>query len=106
MGYDGVVNEASAVPSKVCTSCGTKYPGDALFCPTAATEALQKLLDKYFPHLQPGRDYRPIIDEELKRTAVYQIEIEQWSGKQKKAAEAFPGAFLYDCLPEVQPSVA
>ena len=37
MGYDGVVNEASALPSKVCTSCGTKYPGDALFCPTDGT---------------------------------------------------------------------
>src|SRR5688572_10222002 len=37
MGYHGVVNEASALPSKVCTSCGTKYPGDALFCPSDGT---------------------------------------------------------------------
>jgi nitroimidazol reductase NimA-like FMN-containing flavoprotein (pyridoxamine 5'-phosphate oxidase superfamily) len=101
------------LPAAVALDFSVEYKGVVVFGtgsiieePIAATEALQKLLDKYFPHLQPGRDYRPIIDEELKRTAVYQIEIEQWSGKQKKAAEAFPGAFLYDCLPEVQPSVA
>lgn len=49
--------------------------------------ALQALLDKYFPDLQPGRDYRPITPEELKVTAVYAIEIEAWSGKQKKGPE-------------------
>ncbi|MBX3186293.1 MAG: protein kinase [Labilithrix sp.] len=27
------MNEASAVASKVCTACGARYPGDALFCP-------------------------------------------------------------------------
>src|SRR3954469_9379562 len=37
MGYDVHVNEASALPSKVCTSCGAKYPGDALFCPVDGT---------------------------------------------------------------------
>jgi nitroimidazol reductase NimA-like FMN-containing flavoprotein (pyridoxamine 5'-phosphate oxidase superfamily) len=44
---------------------------------------LQGLLDKYFPDLQPGVHYRPIIEEELQRTSVYAIEIEAWSGKQK-----------------------
>lgn len=58
-------------------------------------EALQKLLDKYAPHLRPGRDYRPITDEELARTAVYRIAIEQWSGKRKKVEDDFPGAYLY-----------
>jgi len=57
---------------------------------------LQLLLDKYFPHLQPGRDYRPITPEELKRTAVYRLNIEQWSGKQKKVGDDFPGAFYYE----------
>lgn len=60
-----------------------------------AAEALQKLLDKYAPHLRPNRDYRPITDEELARTAVYRISIEQWSGKRKQVATDFPGAFLY-----------
>lgn len=60
---------------------------------------LQLLLDKYFPHLQPGENYRPIIDDELKRTAVYRINIEEWSGKQKVVEEDFPGAFFYGSPP-------
>ena len=63
--------------------------------PEEAQRALQLLLDKYFPHLQPGRDYRRITPEELARTRVYRIEIEKWSGKRKKVEEDFPGAFLY-----------
>jgi nitroimidazol reductase NimA-like FMN-containing flavoprotein (pyridoxamine 5'-phosphate oxidase superfamily) len=47
--------------------------------------ALQAILDKYFPDLRPGRDYRPITEAELNATAVYAIEIETWSGKQKVA---------------------
>jgi nitroimidazol reductase NimA-like FMN-containing flavoprotein (pyridoxamine 5'-phosphate oxidase superfamily) len=47
--------------------------------------ALQALLDKYFPDLRPGRDYRPMTEAELNATAVYAIEIETWSGKQKVA---------------------
>jgi hypothetical protein len=46
---------------------------------------LQGLLDKYFPERRPGRDYRPITKDELDRTAVYALEIEAWSGKQKVA---------------------
>lgn len=57
--------------------------------------ALQLLLDKYFPHLLPERDYRPIVDEELKRTSVYRIDIESWSGKRKQVEDDFPGAFVY-----------
>ncbi len=64
--------------------------------PAKAAAALQKLLDKYAPHLRPGRDYRPPIDEELKRTTVYHIQIEAWSGKRKEVAENFPGAYRYE----------
>ncbi len=55
---------------------------------------LQLLLDRYAPHLRSGRDYRPITAGELKRTAVYRIDIEEWSGKQKLVEEDFPGAFV------------
>lgn len=58
-----------------------------------ARAALQMLLDKYAPHLRPGVDYRPTTDDELRRTAVYRIDIETWSGKQKEVEEDFPGAF-------------
>jgi nitroimidazol reductase NimA-like FMN-containing flavoprotein (pyridoxamine 5'-phosphate oxidase superfamily) len=60
-----------------------------------AKRALQRLLDKYFPHLKPGADYRPTTDEELARTAVYRLDIDQWSGKKKEVAADFPGAFRY-----------
>lgn len=58
-----------------------------------ARAALQMLLDKYAPHLRPGVDYRGTTNEELERTAVYRIDIETWSGKQKEVEEDFPGAF-------------
>ncbi len=61
-----------------------------------AEHALQLLLDKYFPQFKPGVDYRPITADEIKRTSVYRIDIEQWIGKQKQVAQDFPGAFLYD----------
>jgi uncharacterized protein len=60
-----------------------------------AEQALQLLLDKYAPHLQPGRDYRPITAGELDATCVYRIQIDEWSGKQKSAPEDFPGAYVY-----------
>lgn len=64
-----------------------------------ARAALQMLLDKYAPHLRPGRHYRPTTDDELKRTAVYRIDVETWSGKQKEVEADFPGAFSLDALP-------
>ena len=64
-----------------------------------ARRALQLLLDKYFAHLRPGRDYRAITPEELARTAVYRISIEHWSGKKKEVGADFPGAFLYGDAP-------
>jgi uncharacterized protein len=60
-----------------------------------AIPALQLLLDKYAPHLEAGRDYRPPVSEEVKRTSVYRIEIEEWSAKRKAVADDFPGAFVY-----------
>lgn len=69
--------------------------GQVIQDPVEAKRALQLLLDKYAPHLRPGRDYRPTTDEELARTAVYRISIDQWSGKRKKVDEDFPGAYYY-----------
>lgn len=58
-----------------------------------ASWALQLLLDKYFPHLKAGRDYRRITSDELARTSVYRVRIEQWSGKAKFVEQSFEGAF-------------
>ena len=60
-----------------------------------ATDALHLLLRKYAPHLQPGQDYRAVVPEELTRTSVYRIAIEEWSGKKKEVAADFPGAYTY-----------
>lgn len=57
---------------------------------------LQLLLNKYCPHLKPGEDYHRITPDELVRTAVFRIEIENWSGKRKEAEPDFPGAFWYE----------
>lgn len=44
--------------------------------------ALYGLIKKYFPAMEAGQEYRPITDKELKRTTVYAIQIESWSGKE------------------------
>ena len=44
--------------------------------------ALYGLIKKYFPAMEAGREYRPITNKELKRTTVYAIAIESWSGKE------------------------
>jgi len=44
-------------------------------------EVLHKLVSKYFVGMEPGREYRPATDKELKRTTVYAIKIDSWSGK-------------------------
>lgn len=69
-----------------------------------AKAALQKLLDKYAPHLAPGRDYRATTDDELKRTTVFRVDVETWSGKQKEVEEDFPGAFDMPAFPVPFPS--
>ena len=41
---------------------------------------LNELLQKFFGEMKSGEDYRPITNNELKRTSVYGIKIESWSG--------------------------
>ena len=60
-----------------------------------AEQALQQMLDKYFSHLKPGADYRPITVEERDATAVYRLDIEEWSGKKKEVGADFLGAFTW-----------
>lgn len=66
--------------------------GRTLQEPDAKRRALQLLLDRYAPRLRPGRDYRAITDDELRRTAVYRVDTDTWSGKEKAAPEDHPGA--------------
>ena len=61
--------------------------------------ALRLLLDKYAPHLRPGRDYTGMTDADMQRTSVHRVDIEEWSGKQKEADADPPGAFEFPPLP-------
>lgn len=97
------------LPADVALEFSVEYSGVIVFgrgCliedEAEATRVLHLLLDKYFPHLERGVDYRPVVPEELKRTSVYRIDIEQWSGKRKQVEADFPGAFFYGeaALPE------
>lgn len=90
------------LPADTALEFSVEYGGVTVFgCasmvtdPAEARHGLQLLLDKYFPHLRPGVDYRPITDDELACTAVYRIDVETWSGKRKAVTEDFPGAFVY-----------
>jgi hypothetical protein len=49
---------------------------------------LYALIQKYFPGMTPGKEFRPITDQELARTTVYALVIESWSGKENWAEQA------------------
>lgn len=80
----------SLIPADTALEFSTAYASVIVFGRVRVVDdeaeqrrGLQGLLDKYFPDLQPGVDYRPIVDDELAQTSVYAIDIEAWSAKQK-----------------------
>lgn len=106
---DGVVFSAAAMgrllPAAEALEFSVEYAAVVVFGSVQFVEeeaearhGLRILLEKYAPHLRYGEDYRGVTAGELKRTAVYRLDIEAWSGKQKEVAPDFPGAFS---LPEV-----
>ena len=93
------------LPADTAMEVGVEYASVVVFGKaeviadaSQAKHGLQLLLDRYFPHLKPGVDYREIIPQELDITAVYRIKIDSWSGKEDHAAPDFPGAFSYPAL--------
>ncbi len=50
--------------------------------PQEAQKVLYSLINKYFPQMTPGQEFREITDKELRATSVYVIQIEEWSGKE------------------------
>jgi len=89
------------LPADEALEFSVEYAGVTVFGRAAvidgaeAEAALQRLLDKYAPHLRPGRDYRAIHPDEMVRTSVFRIAIDSWSGKRKQVEADFPGAFVY-----------
>ncbi len=53
-----------------------------------ARQALYSLCAHIFPRVHPGREMQPISDEQLSRTSVYALKVEQWSGKENWAEQA------------------
>lgn len=82
------------LPADTALEFSTEYAGVCAFGSARVVRAddekrraLQGLLDKYFPDLRSGQDYRPMTRSEVDSTAVLVIEIEAWSGKRKSIAE-------------------
>lgn len=53
-----------------------------------AREALTTLSERIFPGLKVGKTTRPISEDDLKRTSVYSLQIDRWSGKENWAERA------------------
>lgn len=77
------------LPSNVALEFSLQYRSVVVFGtvslvtdPAEARRVLYGLIQKYFPKMQAGREFREITDKELKRTSVYAIQIEEWSGKE------------------------
>ncbi|MCG6954970.1 MAG: pyridoxamine 5'-phosphate oxidase family protein [Gemmatimonadetes bacterium] len=88
------------LPASQALEFSVEYAGVVVFGvgrvvedPEEASHGLRLLLEKYAPHLEYGVDYRGTTPDELERTAVYRIDIEAWSGKQKEAPADLPGAY-------------
>lgn len=101
-----VMEMGRLLPAAEALEFSVEYAGVMVFGTASLVEedaeadrALHRLLEKYAPHLKAGQDYRPPTLEERKRTAVFRIDIEEWSGKKKEVGAEFPGAFWYDERP-------
>ncbi len=77
------------LPSNVALEFSVQYASVIVFGtvrvlvdPEEQRRALYGLIDKYFPGMSAGKEYRPITDQETARTSVYAIDIESWSGKE------------------------
>jgi hypothetical protein len=94
------------LPSHEALTMSVEYDGVAIFGgahvlseEVEREHGLRLILDKYFPHLAYGADYRAITPDELTRTTVYRIDIDAWSGKRKRVDDEFVGAFRYGAHP-------
>ena len=90
------------LPADVAREFSVEYSGVVVFGrgrviedQAFARDKMHLLIDKYFPHLARGEDYRPITPKEVHEISAYQIQVDQWSGKKKSEASDFPGAFFY-----------
>jgi nitroimidazol reductase NimA-like FMN-containing flavoprotein (pyridoxamine 5'-phosphate oxidase superfamily) len=98
----GVMEMGRLLPAPTAKNFSVEYASVVVFGRARVVDdsdeaayGLQRLMDKYAPHLEPGHDYQPSSVSERLITSVYRIDIEEWSGKTKVAPEDFPGAYTY-----------
>lgn len=77
------------LPSNVALEFSLQFRSVAVFGtarliadPDEAKKLLYGLINKYFPTMTAGKEYREITDKELRATSIYAIQIESWSGKE------------------------
>lgn len=84
------------LPSNIALEFSLQYRSVIVFGKARVIEnddekrtVLHKFVHKYFGAMEIDKDYRSATDKELKRTSVYEIQIESWSGKEnwKDAAD-------------------
>ena len=77
------------LPSNVALEFSLQYRSVVVFGNARLIEEAEEqrrvmynLIGKYFPAMKVGQEFRPITDQELKRTSIYGVKIEAWSGKE------------------------
>lgn len=66
-----------------------------------AERVLQQIMDKYAPHLKPEADYIPAQPEDIARTLVGKITIEEWTGKRQSDDGESVNPYYYETLPVI-----
>ena len=90
------------LPADEALEFSVEYAGVTVFAQMHVLEiqedkkaVMQLIMRKYAPHLQSGEDYREIMPEELERTAVFKLSIQEWSAKKKVVEKDFPCAYSF-----------
>lgn len=93
-----VSNVGNLLPSNIALEFGLQYESVVVFGNIHIIDdeeemrrILHGLISKYFPAMQPGEQYRPITKDELRRTSVFGITIDHWSGKRNWKDKAEQG---------------
>jgi nitroimidazol reductase NimA-like FMN-containing flavoprotein (pyridoxamine 5'-phosphate oxidase superfamily) len=68
--------------------------------PAAKRAVLERFMAKFAPHLTPGEDYEEMTEASIDRTAVYRLDVAEWSGKRGEKAPEYPGAYDLDAVGE------
>ncbi|WP_135806150.1 pyridoxamine 5'-phosphate oxidase family protein [Halorussus marinus] len=68
--------------------------------PAAKRAVLERFMAKFAPHLTPGEDYEEMTEASIDRTAVYRLDVAEWSGKAGEKPPEYPGAYDLDAVGE------